>query len=96
MPSDGRSRDNYDPLDRTFYYLRLRSDHPGSASIASNTKVLLFRALLDRNVNRYAYSIEAHPSDQLFARVNAANIAEKLLSHQATDDCVAKRTLVPH
>ena len=25
MPSDGRPRDNYDPLDKTFYYLRLRS-----------------------------------------------------------------------
>ena len=66
MPSGGRPRDNYDPLVRIFYYLRLRSDSDLLRSL-SNTKVLLFRALLDRNVNRYPYSIEAHPSDQLFA-----------------------------
>jgi hypothetical protein len=26
MPSGGRPRHDYDPPDRTFYYLRLRSD----------------------------------------------------------------------
>ena len=68
MQSDGQPRDDYDPLDRTFYYLRLMSD-PLRVLLRSlsNTKVLLFRALLDRSVNRYPYSIEAHPSDQLFA-----------------------------
>ena len=30
MPSGGQPREAYDPLDRTFYYLRLRSNHPGS------------------------------------------------------------------
>ncbi len=29
MPSGGQPRDDYDPPDRTFYYLRLRSDHSG-------------------------------------------------------------------
>jgi hypothetical protein len=29
MPSAGRPRDDYDPLNRTIYYLRLRSDHFG-------------------------------------------------------------------
>lgn len=63
MRSGGRPRDNYGPLVRLFYYLRLRSDDSG----LSTTKVLLLRALLDRNVSRYSYSIEAHPSDQLSA-----------------------------
>ena len=68
MPSGGQPRDDYDPLDRTFYYLRLRSDHSGFLLRSlSNTKVLLFHAHLDRSVNRYPYSIEAHPSDELFA-----------------------------
>jgi hypothetical protein len=62
MPSGGRLRDNYDPLGRTFYNLPT----PDLLRSLSDTKVLLFRALLDRNVNRYSYSIEAHPSDQLF------------------------------
>jgi hypothetical protein len=68
MRSGGQSRDDYDPLDRTFYYLRLRSN-PLRVLLRSlaNTKVLLFHALLDRNVSRYPYSIEPHPSGQLFA-----------------------------
>ncbi len=67
MRSGGWPRDNYGSLSRTFYYLRLSSDSKGFLRLLSNTKVLLFHALLDRNVNRYSYSIEAHPSDQLFA-----------------------------
>ena len=67
MPSGGRPKDNYDSPDRPFYYLRLRSDIPGYSSIASNTKVLVFHALLYKNVNRCQYSIEAHPSDELLA-----------------------------
>ena len=54
MQSGGRPRDNYDPLDRTFYYLRLSVQTPLRVSLSlqslSNTKVLLFHALLDRNV----------------------------------------------
>jgi hypothetical protein len=34
MASGGQPRDDYDLLDRTFYYLRLRSNHAGSSSIA--------------------------------------------------------------
>ena len=67
MPSRGRPRDNYDSLDSPFYYLRLRSDPRGILRSLSNTKVLLFHALLDRSENRYPYSIEAHPSGELFA-----------------------------
>jgi hypothetical protein len=89
MPLGRQPRDNYDPLDRTFYYLRPRSDHLRMFFDRSNTKVLLFHALLDRNVSRYPYSIEAHPSDQLFALINAANIADQLLSHRVTGDCAA-------
>jgi hypothetical protein len=62
MRSGGRPRNDYDPQGRTFYYLPT----PDLLQSLSDTKVLLFRALLDRNVNSYPYSIEAHPGDQLF------------------------------
>ncbi len=34
MPSGVQPRDDYDSLDRTSYYLRLRSEHSGPSSIA--------------------------------------------------------------
>ncbi len=63
MPSGGWLRDNYDPPGRTFYYLPA----PDLLQSPSYAKVLLFRALLDRDANRYPYSTEAHPRGQLFA-----------------------------
>ena len=63
MPPERRLRINYGPRGRTFYYLPTT----GLLRLPSETKVVLFRALLDRNVNRYPYSLEAHPGDQLFA-----------------------------
>jgi hypothetical protein len=33
MPLGRQPRDNYDPLDRTFYYLRPRTDHSRIFSI---------------------------------------------------------------
>ena len=95
MQSGGRPRDNYDPLDRTFYYLRLKSRTIGLLQSLSNTKVLLFHSLLDRNVNRHPYSIEAYPSDQLFACVNAANIGTSCSALGLLVTVVARLTLVP-
>jgi hypothetical protein len=63
MQLHGKIEINYDPLGRTFYYLPTT----GLLRSLSETKVVLFCALLDRTVNRYPYSIEAHHGDQLLA-----------------------------
>lgn len=50
MPLGGQPRDDYDPLDRTFYYLRLRSDY---------ARFFFDRSLIRRSYSSMRFWIEA-------------------------------------
>ena len=81
MPSDGQPRDDYDPLDRTFYYFRLGSDHPGS---------FFDHSLIQRSYFSMRFWIEAqigtHIQSRLILATNCLPESMRLTSQTSCSD----------